>query len=87
MDLLMTNYSMDQLRTELIAPVQNTLNELLNQRNEPEELLTRKEAAKFLKIPLVTLNDWTKRGLVDSGCIGYKRYYKKSSLIAAINKF
>jgi predicted DNA-binding transcriptional regulator AlpA len=31
--------------------------------NENEGLLNRKEIAKFLRISLVTLNDWIKRGL------------------------
>jgi predicted DNA-binding transcriptional regulator AlpA len=31
--------------------------------NDNEGLLNRKEIAKFLRISLVTLNDWIKRGL------------------------
>jgi predicted DNA-binding transcriptional regulator AlpA len=31
--------------------------------NDNEGLLNRKEIAKFLRISLVTLNDWMKRGL------------------------
>lgn len=48
-----------------------------------EELLTRKQAAEFLNVTLVTLHEWTKLGLVKSGRIGRRVYYKKSELLAA----
>ncbi len=34
-----------------------------NNNQDQEELLNRKEIAKFLRISLVTLNDWVNRGL------------------------
>ena len=38
-----------------------TKNELKNEQNE-ENLLNRKEIAKFLRVSLPTLTDWMKRG-------------------------
>ena len=52
-----------------------------------ETLLTRKQAAEFLNVTFATLNDWTKRGLVECGRISTRVYYKRSNLINAINKF
>lgn len=45
-----------------------------------EKLLTRKETADKLKISLVTLNDWTKRGLIQSYLIGGRVLYKDSEI-------
>ncbi|MBL6730925.1 MAG: hypothetical protein ISP74_08435 [Bacteroidia bacterium] len=40
-----------------------------------------------MNVTFATLNDWTKRGLVECGRIGTRVYYKRSNLINAINKF
>ena len=51
-----------------------------------EILLTRKETADKLKISLVTLNDWTKRGLIQSYLIGGRVLYKESEIEASLYK-
>ena len=66
-NLIMTSYSIDELRTQLIEPLAKDLQELRTHNQEPETVLSRKEAAKFLGVTLVTLHDWTKRGLIDCG--------------------
>ena len=81
--IVMTSFSIDQL----IAPLQKEILSLKENQVEPETLLTRKQAAQFLNVTFATLNDWTKRGLVECGRIGTRVYYKRSSLILAINKF
>jgi excisionase family DNA binding protein len=48
--------------------------------NTDIQLLSRKEAAKVLGISLVTLNEWTKNGLVIAHKVGTKVYYKKTDL-------
>ena len=85
--IIITSFSIDQLRAALIEPLQKEIVSLKENQVEPETLLTRKQAAKFLNVTFTTLNDWTKRGLVDCGRIGTRVYYKRSSLILAINKF
>jgi hypothetical protein len=85
--IVMTSFSIDQLRAELIAPLQKEIQSLKEDKVTPETLLTRKQAAEFLNVTFATLNDWTKRGLVECGRIGTRVYYKRSSLILAINKF
>lgn len=85
--IVMTSFSIDQLRTALIEPLQKEILSLKENQVEPETLLTRKQAAQFLNVTYATLNDWTKRGLVECGRIGTRVYYKRSSLILAINKF
>ena len=83
----MTSFSMEQLRAELIGPLQKEIVSLKENNVTPETLLSRKEAAKFLGVTYATLHDWTKRGLIDCGRIGTRVYYKRSNLINAINKF
>ncbi len=83
--MLLSQFTIDELRTQLIDPLQKDL-QALKRQPEPEVLLPRIDAAKFLNVTLVTLNDWTKRGFVKSGKIGHRVYYKKSDLINAISK-
>jgi len=75
------------------------LQEVLNQRDEklidqikqalskpiqPEELLTRDEACKFLKINSSTLWTWTNKGTVTAYGISNRRYYKRSELLETL---
>ena len=46
------------------------------------ELMTRKEAAAYLKITLVTLNAWTRQGTIESRRICGRVYYFRSELEA-----
>ena len=80
---IITQYSIEDLKRELIEPLQDALKRI-EANKDPETLLSRKEAAKFLGITLVTLHDWTKRKFVISGRIGNRVFYKRSSLIMAI---
>jgi hypothetical protein len=54
--------------------------------SQSEKLLTRKETADKLKISLVTLNDWSKRGLIQSYLIGGRVLYKESEIEASLHK-
>jgi hypothetical protein len=51
-----------------------------------QELLSRKEVADKLKISLVTLNDWTKKGIVNSYAIGGRILYKASEINEKLTK-
>ena len=85
--IIMTSLTIDQLRAELIKPLEKEIISLKEDKVTPETLLTRKQAAEFLNVTFATLNDWTKRGLVECGRKGTRVYYKRSNLINAINKF
>lgn len=45
-------------------------------KQDHSKFISRKEAAKLLKISLPTLNDWTKSGLLNSYQIGTRVLYK-----------
>lgn len=51
-----------------------------------DELLTRTEACKFLKIEQTTLYHWTKKSKITAYGIANRRYYKKSELIECLIK-
>lgn len=48
--------------------------------------LSRKEVTSLLKISLTTLNDWSKRGIIQSYRIGNRILYKKSEIEQAITQ-
>lgn len=52
--------------------------------NTIDELLTRQETCKFLKIDQSTLWVWTNKGKVKAYGIGNRRYYKRSELMDAL---
>jgi DNA invertase Pin-like site-specific DNA recombinase len=54
------------------------------QSNTPDEILTRSETAKLLKINLSTLYLWTKKGKIKSFGISGKVYYKRSEVESAL---
>lgn len=71
---------------EFIAKLCLKFNEIIsnlvdNPIQEPEKLLTREETAKFLKVSLPTLNNWTKAGVLTPRYLGRRVYYKKSEII------
>jgi hypothetical protein len=56
------------------------------QPKEPVELLTRKEAAEFLKVDLSTLWNWSKKGILSSYGIGNRVYYKRGEIEGTLVK-
>ena len=76
----------NNLIVQPLAELNQKFEQLLKAQHTPETVLSRKDAAKFLGVTLVTLHDWTKRGLVDCGRIGVRVFYKKSELINAISR-
>ncbi len=55
----------------------------LNTHN-PDELLTRSEACKFLKIEQTTLYHWQKAGKIKMYGIGNRRFLKKAELMECL---
>ncbi|MCA0933092.1 helix-turn-helix domain-containing protein [Lutimonas saemankumensis] len=56
----------------------------LQKKDFEDELLSRAETSKLLKIDLSTLWHWTNKGKVKAYGIGNKRYYKRSEIIECI---
>lgn len=69
---------LNDIRTELKALVQHF------QPLKPAEYITRKEAAKILKVSLVTLSDWNKKGVLKPYRLGNLIRYKRTELDEAL---
>ena len=53
---------------------------------DPDELVTRKLAAKYLGLSLPTLHDYTQRGIVTAYRIGSRVRYRRGELANALLK-
>lgn len=54
------------------------------QPKEPDELMTRKEVAEYLKVDLSTIWNWSKQGKLPYYGIGSRVYYKRSEIERAL---
>lgn len=50
------------------------------QPKTPEEFLTRIETSKLLKISLVTVHDWVKKGILKPYKFGNRTYFLRSEI-------
>lgn len=87
-NLILSTYTPEQLTGIINNAVTEAVKSIKIDASTPqsEKLLTRKETADKLKISLVTLNDWTKRGLIQSYIIGGRVLYKDSEIEASLYK-
>lgn len=87
-NLILSTYTPEQLTGIINNAVTEAVKNIKIDTSTPqsEKLLTRKETADKLKISLVTLNDWTKRGLIQSYIIGGRVLYKDSEIEASLYK-
>lgn len=85
--ILLQNLSVEELQELIGSTVKTNLTELqkeLTSKKFTEELLTREETCKFLKIDSSTLWSWTNKGKVKAYGIGARRYYKRSELMESL---
>ena len=60
---------------------------VLIEKTADDELLTREETAKLLKVSLTTLWNWTKKGKIPAYGIGNRVYYKRGEIMNALVSF
>lgn len=77
--------------SEVLQPIKTILDEIKALKSDIKtskrpELLSKKEAASYLKITLKTLDNWTKKGTLNSYGIEGRVYYKLSELRSALIK-
>ena len=87
-NLILSTYTPEELTGIINHAIMEAVKNIQPQASTPksESLLTRKETADKLKISLVTLNDWTKRGIIQSYLIGGRVLYKDSEIEASLHK-
>lgn len=82
-NLILTTHTTEELTGLISQAVREAIKNSLpvfTSTPPSEKLLTRKETADKLKISLVTLNDWTKRGMIQSYLIGGRVLYKETEI-------
>lgn len=84
--VMVHNMDVPQFQELIQSTVKKQLDELklsLNKDNS-DELLTREETYKLLKIDSSTLWAWTKKGKLLSYGIANRRYYKRKEVIECL---
>lgn len=56
------------------------------QPKEPTVWVSRKEVSEILSIAMVTVDDWTKKGILTAYRIGNKKRFKRSEVENALTK-
>lgn len=76
----------EELKHYIVKDVKAELNSLAQnfEPKKPAEYLTRKEVANILKVSLVTLTDWNKRGILKPYRLGNLIRYKSEEIDAAL---
>ena len=85
--ILLESLSVEQLQELIGNSVKSGIQELqkeLQTKNNSEELLTREETCKFLKIDSSTLWSYTNKGKLKAYGIGARRYYKRTELLECL---
>ncbi len=75
--------------TNRLSSLENALKDLaqvINPSEKPQEAeyITRRAVCDMLKITLVTVHDWTKKGILTAYKIGNRVYYKPCEVRAAM---
>lgn len=81
--------SPEELKESILQEIRFELDSIrqsfqVEEREREVEYLTRKEAAKLLKISLVTISDWNKKGILKPYRIGNLIRYKRDEIEAAL---
>ena len=85
--ILLQELTVEELQELIGSTVKKNLAELqeeLKSKKFTEELMSREETCKYLKIDSSTLWGWTNKGKVKAYGIGARRYYKRSELLECL---
>ena len=80
------NITPEELKQAIISEIRIELKEISKkfQPVRPPEYVTRKEAAKILKVSLVTIHDWNKKRILKPYRLGNLIRYKRTELDQAL---
>uniref|UniRef100_UPI0030BDF5B1 helix-turn-helix domain-containing protein n=1 Tax=Riemerella anatipestifer TaxID=34085 RepID=UPI0030BDF5B1 len=74
----------NELIKAIATAVKNELQAPEPQPVESHDLMHKKEVAKMLRVSLMTINNWTKQGLLTSYRIGNRVMYKKDEVLQSL---
>lgn len=84
---IVTNYDREDLMSMIKEAFKEELKEILKQQEKPDDyddLLSRKEVAKLLKVSLVTVNKYKRAGKLPYSRLGRNIYFKKGDIMKAL---
>ena len=87
--VLFTQVPIADLQGYIAQTIQRELSDIRKANDtpaDPDELVTRKQAAVILGLSLPTLHDYTTRGIVTAYRLGSRVRYKKGDLLSALLK-
>ena len=88
-NLIFSPIPVEQLKAEVSETIKKELQSFLQSiqpQKEQAEFLSRKEAGQLLSVSLVTLNEWTKTGIVQGYRIASRVRYKRAEIETALKK-
>ena len=86
-NIIFTQLTPEQLQSTITDAVTTAFSKQNNiPQKEDVEYVTRKEAAKILSVSLVTLNQWTKEGIIVGYRISSRVRYKKAEILNSLTQ-
>jgi excisionase family DNA binding protein len=87
-NLIFSQIPIDEFRALISDTVRAEMqkNCISEPKPETELLITRLETAKILGVSLVTLNEWTKQGIIPGYRISSRVRYKKAEILNAVSQ-
>jgi hypothetical protein len=78
--------SRDELKELITEAVSKAFDEVNKDTFTDRDLMTRKETAQFLNVSLVSLNIWSKKGIIQPYAIEGRVFFKKSEIESALKQ-
>jgi hypothetical protein len=78
--------SRDDLKELITEAVSKAFDEVNKDTFTDRDLMTRKETAQFLNVSLVSLNIWSKKGIIQPYAIEGRVFFKKSEIESALKQ-
>jgi len=84
--IILSGVSYEQLEDSIKTIVKNEVDRIIGtaKAESDPELITRKETAKILGVSLVTLNEWTRNGIIPAKRIGTRVRYEKADVFNSL---
>jgi hypothetical protein len=78
--------SREELKELITEAVSKAFDEVNKDTFADKDLMTRKETAQFLNVSLVSLNIWSKKGIIQPYAIEGRVFFKKSEIESALKQ-
>ena len=82
------NMHADELTRTILDGVEQKINAFEQRLNskEPLEFMDSKQVAKYLSISMVTIHDWSKKGVLKPYRIGHRIRFKREDIVATLER-